>query len=145
MEIPQLKPIFYEIRFLPEFEKDFKKLLKRYRTLLDDLRIFIEIQLRDFIRRLLLLRLYFPPSLGITGLIFIQVFSTRLAPEAVITITITIKLSKQVMALQAIPILLLLWSENQVITVILLLPDTIQEPYPEQIKSALRIRLLLLI
>lgn len=46
MEIPQLKPIFNEVTFLPEFEKDFKKLAKRFRTLLEDLQNFIEIQLK---------------------------------------------------------------------------------------------------
>ena len=46
MEIPQLKPIFNEVIFLPEFEKDFKKLAKRFRTLLEDLQNFIEIQLK---------------------------------------------------------------------------------------------------
>ena len=46
MEIPQLKPIFNEVTFFPEFEKDFKKLVKRYRTLLEDLQNFIEVQLK---------------------------------------------------------------------------------------------------
>lgn len=36
---------FSEISKLPEFEKDFKKLLKRFKTLEDDLRIFVEKQL----------------------------------------------------------------------------------------------------
>lgn len=48
MEIPQLKPIFNEVIFLPEFEKDFKKLTKRFRTLLEDLQNFIETQLKLF-------------------------------------------------------------------------------------------------
>ncbi len=37
--------IFNKISRLPEFEKDFKKLLKRFRTLEDDLTVFIEKQL----------------------------------------------------------------------------------------------------
>ncbi len=48
MEMPQLKPIFNEVKFLPEFEKDFKKLVKRFRTLPEDLINFIEIQLKLF-------------------------------------------------------------------------------------------------
>ena len=38
--------VFAEIKQLDEFTKDFKKLLKRYRTLPDDLNIFIETQLQ---------------------------------------------------------------------------------------------------
>ena len=38
--------IFNEIIYLPEFEKDKKKLLKRFRTLDDDLNTFIEVQLK---------------------------------------------------------------------------------------------------
>ncbi len=34
--------IFHEISRLPEFEKDIRKLLKRFKTLEDDLKIFIE-------------------------------------------------------------------------------------------------------
>jgi len=37
--------IFDQISHLPEFNKDFKKLLKRYKTLEEDLRVFIEKQL----------------------------------------------------------------------------------------------------
>ncbi len=37
--------IFKEIVLLPEFEKDFKKLLKRFRTLEDDLNNFIRTEL----------------------------------------------------------------------------------------------------
>ncbi len=37
--------IFNEISRLPEFEKDIKKLLKRFKTLEDDLNIFIEKEL----------------------------------------------------------------------------------------------------
>lgn len=37
--------IFHEIKWLPEFEKDFKKLIKRYITLEDDLDLFIANQL----------------------------------------------------------------------------------------------------
>jgi len=37
--------IFKEIALLPEFEKDFKKLLKRFRTLEDDLDNFIRTEL----------------------------------------------------------------------------------------------------
>lgn len=40
--------IFHEIRRIPEFEKDFKKLFKRFRTLEKDLEIFIEKQLLLF-------------------------------------------------------------------------------------------------
>ncbi len=43
--MPQPKPIFNEVTFLPEFEKDFKK-LKRFRTLREDLQNFIETQLK---------------------------------------------------------------------------------------------------
>ncbi len=42
-----MKRIFNEIRSLLEFDKDLKK-LKRFRTLKDDLDIFIETQLRLF-------------------------------------------------------------------------------------------------
>lgn len=45
MEI-QPKPIFNEITQLPEFEKDLKKLTKRFRTLPKDLQNFIEFQLK---------------------------------------------------------------------------------------------------
>lgn len=37
--------IFNKISRIPEFEKDFKKLLKKFRTLEDDLRIFVQNQL----------------------------------------------------------------------------------------------------
>lgn len=37
--------IFNEISHLPEFEKDIKKLLKRFKTLEDDLKVFIEKEL----------------------------------------------------------------------------------------------------
>jgi hypothetical protein len=37
--------IFHEISRLPEFEKDIKKLLKRFKTIEDDLKIFIEKEL----------------------------------------------------------------------------------------------------
>ena len=37
--------IFNKISQLPEFEKDFKKLLKKFRTLEDDLKIFVKNQL----------------------------------------------------------------------------------------------------
>lgn len=37
--------IFDQISHLPEFNRDFKRLLKRYKTLEEDLRIFIEKQL----------------------------------------------------------------------------------------------------
>ena len=37
--------IFNEILLLPEFEKDFKKLIKRFRTLEDDLNTFIKTEL----------------------------------------------------------------------------------------------------
>lgn len=37
---------FSEVRRLPEFEKDFKKLLKKFRTLEGDLKNFIETQVK---------------------------------------------------------------------------------------------------
>lgn len=37
--------IFNKISQLPEFEKDFKKLLKKFRTLEDDLKVFVKNQL----------------------------------------------------------------------------------------------------
>ena len=37
--------IFNEISRLPEFEKDIKRLLKRFKTIEDDLRVFIEKEL----------------------------------------------------------------------------------------------------
>lgn len=37
--------IFNEISHLPEFEKDIKRLLKRFKTLEDDLKVFIEKEL----------------------------------------------------------------------------------------------------
>ena len=41
-----MKKLFEEIKELPEFKKDFKKLLKRYKTLHDDIDIFIKGQLK---------------------------------------------------------------------------------------------------
>lgn len=38
--------MFSEVRRLPEFEKDFKKLLKKFHTLKEDLKTFIEKQLK---------------------------------------------------------------------------------------------------
>jgi mRNA-degrading endonuclease RelE of RelBE toxin-antitoxin system len=43
-----LKKIFLEIRCLPEFEKDIHKLSRRFKTIEDDLRIFIEKELKLF-------------------------------------------------------------------------------------------------
>jgi len=43
-----MSSVFSEISFLPEFEKDKKKLLKRFRTLNDDLNTFINVQLKLF-------------------------------------------------------------------------------------------------
>jgi len=40
--------IFKEINYLPEFEKEKKKLLKRFRTLDEDLQTFIDVQLKLF-------------------------------------------------------------------------------------------------
>lgn len=40
-----MKKIFHEISRLSEFEKDIKRLLKRFKTLEDDLRVFIEKEL----------------------------------------------------------------------------------------------------
>jgi len=40
------KKVFNEIRRLTEFEKDFKKLLKRFKTLDDDIETFIDRQLK---------------------------------------------------------------------------------------------------
>jgi len=42
------KRIFNEIRELPEFKKDFKKLSKRFPTLKEDLQVFIDKQLNLF-------------------------------------------------------------------------------------------------
>jgi len=39
---------FKDIKKLPEYEKDFKKLLKRFRTLEDDIEIFVNTQLKLF-------------------------------------------------------------------------------------------------
>lgn len=39
------KKIFNDIRRLPEFDRDFKKLCKRFRTLEEDLEVFIKTQL----------------------------------------------------------------------------------------------------
>ena len=41
-----MKKIFNEIRKLPEFEKDFKKLAKRFKSLNDDIKTFIDKQLK---------------------------------------------------------------------------------------------------
>jgi len=41
-----VKKIFNKIRQLPEFEKDFKRLAKRFKTLDDDIEIFIDKQLK---------------------------------------------------------------------------------------------------
>ena len=38
--------IFSEVRRLPEFDKDFKRLQRKFRTLEDDLQVFIERQLK---------------------------------------------------------------------------------------------------
>jgi mRNA-degrading endonuclease RelE of RelBE toxin-antitoxin system len=43
-----LKRIFLEIRCLPEFKKDIHKLSRRFKTIEDDLRIFIEKELKLF-------------------------------------------------------------------------------------------------
>ena len=40
-----MKKIFNEVRRLAEFDKDFKKLAKRFKTLDDDIKIFIDSQL----------------------------------------------------------------------------------------------------
>jgi hypothetical protein len=40
--------LFKYITYLPEFEKDKKKLLKRFRTLAEDLETFINVQLKLF-------------------------------------------------------------------------------------------------
>ena len=42
------KKIFNNINRLAEFEKDFKKLKKRFRTLDSDLEVFIKVQLKLF-------------------------------------------------------------------------------------------------
>ena len=41
-----MKKIFNEVRRLPEFGKDFKKLAKRFKTLDDDIETFIDKQLK---------------------------------------------------------------------------------------------------
>ena len=43
-----MKKVFSEVRKLTEFDKDFKKLRKRFRTLDEDLEVFIEKQLKLF-------------------------------------------------------------------------------------------------
>jgi len=43
-----MKKIFNDTRRLTEFDKDFKKLFKKYRTLEEDLKVFIESQLNLF-------------------------------------------------------------------------------------------------
>ena len=43
-----MKKIFSEVRKLTEFDKDLKKLRKRFRTLDEDLKVFIENQLKLF-------------------------------------------------------------------------------------------------
>ncbi|MCK4292375.1 MAG: hypothetical protein KAY65_04205 [Planctomycetes bacterium] len=43
-----MKKIFSEVRRLPEFDRDLKKLCKRFRTLDEDLNVFIERQLQLF-------------------------------------------------------------------------------------------------
>lgn len=43
-----MKKLFNEIKFLPEFENDLKRLSKKFKTLKGDLDIFIESQLRLF-------------------------------------------------------------------------------------------------
>ncbi|MCK4815051.1 hypothetical protein KA005_04715 [bacterium] len=43
-----MKKIFSEVRKLAEFEKDFKKLRRRFRTLDEDIEVFIEKQLKLF-------------------------------------------------------------------------------------------------
>lgn len=40
--------VFKEINYLPEFERDKKKLLKRFRTLDEDMEVFIKVQLKLF-------------------------------------------------------------------------------------------------
>jgi mRNA-degrading endonuclease RelE of RelBE toxin-antitoxin system len=41
-----MKTVFNEIRCLPEYERDLKKLAKKYRTLEEDVEIFIDKQLQ---------------------------------------------------------------------------------------------------
>lgn len=41
-----MKKLFKEIRRLPEFDNDFKKLVKRFKTLNDDIKTFVDKQLR---------------------------------------------------------------------------------------------------
>lgn len=43
-----LSKVFKDIVYLPEFEKDKKKLLKRFRTLDEDVETFIDVQLKLF-------------------------------------------------------------------------------------------------
>jgi hypothetical protein len=43
-----MKKVFSEVRRLAEFDRDFKKLRKRFRTLDEDLEVFIEKQLKLF-------------------------------------------------------------------------------------------------
>ncbi|MEW6194912.1 MAG: hypothetical protein AB1521_07145 [Bacteroidota bacterium] len=43
-----MSKVFKDIVYLPEFEKDKKKLLKRFRTLDEDVETFIDVQLKLF-------------------------------------------------------------------------------------------------
>ena len=43
-----MSKIFKEIVFLPVFNKDYKKLIKRFRTLDEDIEVFINVQLKLF-------------------------------------------------------------------------------------------------
>ena len=43
-----MKKIFKEVKFLPEFEKDLRKLKKKFHTIEEDLKVFIENQLKLF-------------------------------------------------------------------------------------------------
>jgi len=58
---------FSEVRMLPEFEKDLKKLIKRFRTLKEDLQIFVDKQLQLYHKlRIDNKGVFAIPNLGIT-------------------------------------------------------------------------------
>lgn len=63
-----MKKIFSEVRRLSEFEKDLKKLSKRFRTLEEDLKVFIDKQLNLYHKLKIDNRgIFVIPELGISG------------------------------------------------------------------------------
>ena len=62
-----MQKIFSDVRRLAEFEKDLKKLLKRFRTLEEDLKVFVEKQLNLYHKLKIDNRgVYAIPNLGIS-------------------------------------------------------------------------------